>query len=265
VTSGALHRVDRGDGPDLVLVHGSASDADGWTSLFSTHGDRLHLWAYDRRGTDRSPLPAGRTSYSVAEHAEDLRAVLDEAVGRPAVVCGASFGAVVALHAARRDPGWFRGLVLIEPPLPAHDRAPPIPDDFMDEVLRLRDQVSGDAAARYFLERVLGPAGLRRMRPRWVERCAAMSAQIILDCQALQDYRPRYAQLSKLEVPTLLVGGADSVGDFPPALAALADALPDPRRVTIPDAGHMVHADAPGPFGAELMRFIDSLPPSRSG
>lgn len=240
----------------MVLVHGSAADADGWTTLFASLAGELTLWAYDRRGTERSALPPARVAYAVPDHANDLLELMDASVGHPAVVVGSSFGAVTALEAARTDPAWFRGLVLCEPPLPARDGAPPVPDAFMDELLRVRDAESGEAAGRFFLRRVLGPDAYAAMRPRWIERCAALHAQIVLDCEALQDYRPRYPGLASLNVPTLLVGGERSVSDFAPALDALDRALPQARRVTIPGAGHMVHADAPAAFADLLRDFV---------
>lgn len=259
-----LHVVHRGDGPDVVLVHGSASDADGWTTLFASAAGALSLWTYDRRGTDRSPLPPGRVAYSVADHARDLLALLDGSVGGPAVVIGSSFGAVVALAAARIDPAWFRGLVLCEPPLPAHETAPPVPDAFMDELLRVRDAESGEAAGRFFLRRVLGAEAYAAMRPRWIDRCAALHAQIVLDCQALQDHRPRYGALTKMRVPSLLVGGDRSVSDFAPALDALERAMPRARRVTVPGAGHIVHADAPAVFAELVVGFVRAVQPDAS-
>jgi len=254
-----LHVVHRGEGPDVVLVHGSAADADGWTTVFAALSSKLSLWAYDRRGTDRSPLPPGRVAYSVEDHARDLLDLLDREVGRPAVLVGSSFGAVTALEAARAQPGWVRGLVLCEPPLPAEESGPPVPDAFMDELLRLRSSESGEEAGRFFLRRVLGPEAFAAMRPRWVERCAALHAQIVLDCQALQDFRPRYRRLASLERPTLLVGGDRSPADFPPALDALAAALPGSRRVTVPNAGHIVHSDAPRAFAELIVDFVRSL------
>lgn len=251
-----LHVVTRGAGPDVVLVHGSASDADGWTTVFAHLASELTLWAYDRRGTDRSPLPPGRMTYGVDDHARDLIALFEARIGRPAVVVGSSFGAVVALHAARLEPAWFRGLVLCEPPLPPTDRDPPVPDDFMDELLRQRDEVSGEAAGRFFLRRVLGDDAFARMRPSWVERCAALWPQIILDCQALQDHPPRYAELAKIQTPALLVGGARSAAYFPPALAALERGLPNARRVEVAGAGHMIHSDRPAEFNTALRGFV---------
>lgn len=254
-----LHRVVRGDGPDLVLIHGSAADADSWTGVFATLSRSMRLWAYDRRGSSRSLLPPGRTTYSVDEHARDLLQVVSEEIGHPAVACGSSFGAVVALQAARTEPAWFRGLVLCEPPLPASDRAPPVPDDYMDELLRLRREVSSEAAGEFFLKRVLGPEGFAGLHPRWRARCASMSDAIVLDSRALQDYRPRFAQLRSLDVPALLLGGDRSAACFAPALDALESVLPRVQRRTVEGAGHMIHADATAAFNEEVARFVGSL------
>jgi len=254
-----VYRVIRGKGPALVLVHGSATDADGWTTVFAKMAGTMRLCAYDRRGTDRSPLPPGRTTYSVDEHARDLLNLLPELSHSPPIVCGSSFGAVVALHAARVDPTSIRGLVLCEPPLPASDDGLSVPDRYMAELLRRRDEVSSEAAGVYFLERVLGPEAVQRMPAPWRARCAAMVQQVVLDSQALQDYRPRYDRLRSLEVATLLLEGERSTDDFPPALDALERSLPRVERRVIAGAGHMIHADHPAAFRDEVVRFTRRL------
>ncbi len=255
----ALHRVVRGAGPSLILVHGSASDADGWTGLFSHLTSRYRLVAYDRRGTDRSPLPEGTTSYGVEEHARDLLELAAEHDDGPAIVCGSSFGAVVALQAVRIDPDRFAGLILIEPPVPADDAAPAVPDRFMRELLRRARHESGQAAGDFFLEQVLTEKALAGMPERHRAHAASHFEQIIMDCRALQAHRVGFDSIERLRTPTLLVGGERSRPMYLGGLKALAERLPRSRLVIVPGAGHMVHTDEPRPFIAALDGFVSSL------
>ncbi|MEO1235137.1 MAG: alpha/beta fold hydrolase, partial [Myxococcota bacterium] len=68
--------VVRGEGPDVVLVHGSATDREAWTTQLATLPRRFRVVAYDRRGSGTCPLPDGVESWTVAEHAADLEAVV---------------------------------------------------------------------------------------------------------------------------------------------------------------------------------------------
>jgi pimeloyl-ACP methyl ester carboxylesterase len=69
-------------------------------------------------------------------------------------------------------------------------------------------------------------------------------AEIRADSVALSAYRPRYAELSRITTPVLLLGGERSSPNFRPTLEALQRALGHARTEIIAGAGHMLHAEA---------------------
>ena len=104
-----------GSGPPLVLVHGGFSDhVTNWQEARPWLADRFSVWAVARRGRGDSSATAGHT---VEDEASDVAAVLRR-VGEPAFLLGHSYGALVALRAAARQPASVRKLVLYEPPHP---------------------------------------------------------------------------------------------------------------------------------------------------
>jgi len=246
--------IARGEGPAVLLVHGSAADAGTWTmQLAALRGD-LHMIAYHRRGTRQAPLDPGAPIPRVEDHAGDAAAVIEASGAAPLIACGSSFGAVVCLELARARPDLVRGLVLCEPPLAPADDLPATPLGFgcaFEHVTAVR---GGPAAAEMFLRIVLGD-GFDRMPPRWREQSCAGWQGIRADSLALGHYRPRYAALAGLARPVLLVAGARSRRFFRPTLDALALALPDARQLSIPAAGHMMHAENPRAFNAALVDF----------
>lgn len=255
-----LYAVRRGEGPDLILVHGSATDADGWVTQLATLTPTHRVLAYDRRGTPRSPLPDGLSAWSVAQHAEELRNLVEPGT-RPLVV-GSSFGAVCALEAARRTPNLFRGLVLIEPPLPESEEAAPMPESFMGAFDAIEAQHGGPEAATFFLRMVLGEAAFEAMPRRWRERSITTHAAIRLDCEALLTYPLDYGALGAVDVPVLLLGGGRSAPHFRATLRALERALPRAQLQILPSAGHMMHAEAARSFARLVVDFDGSLAPS---
>ncbi|MBP9205096.1 MAG: alpha/beta hydrolase [Kofleriaceae bacterium] len=251
-----LHVVRAGSGPTVVLVHGSAADHSTWSiQLASTLTAVARLVAYDRRGSGRSPpWPVTAPWWSVEAHAADLAELLaDEAT--PAVVVGSSFGAVVALELARRQPALCRAVVLCEPPMAAGDEVPVGPVGFLDELDAVAAADGAPAAATVFLRTVLGDDAFARMPRAYRDRSTAMWPAIRSDCQALAAYQPRYRQLAGLVVPTWLVGGERSAPYFAATLDALGAAIPGSERATIRAAGHMMHAEGHRQFG-ELLRVI---------
>jgi len=230
--------------PRVVLVHGSATDHTTWAiQVGSSLKDKFELVAPDRDFT--------RTT--VAEHAVDLAA----AVGARALVVGSSFGAVIALELARTRPELVAGMVLIEPPMPPSDDPSfaGAQEAFYAEFERRLREEGGPAAGEYFLRTVLGPEAYARIPPAFRERSRQRWAEIQADSVALVAYRPRYAELRTCEVPALLLGGERSAPLFRPTLEALAAVLPEAELVTIPNAGHMLHAEAPRKFADLLIRF----------
>jgi len=230
--------------PRVVLVHGSATDHTTWAiQVGSSLKDKFELVAPDRNFT--------RTT--VAEHAADLA----ELVGDDAVVVGSSFGAVITLELARTRPEIVAGMVLIEPPMPPSDdpEFAGAQKAFYAEFERRVREEGGPSAGEYFLRTVLGPEAYARIPQAFRERSRQRWAEIQADSEALIAYKPRYADLRTCEVPALLLGGERSAPLFRPTLEALAAVLPDAELVMIPNAGHMLHAEAPRKFAELLIRF----------
>lgn len=115
---------DGGDGPatgaavgrpKVVMLHGLV--ADSLASYYYTLANPVALVAdvylYDMRGHGRSEVPD--TGYTVADHVDDLEALLDAwAIDGPVHLVANSFGGVVALELARRRPERVASMVLVD-------------------------------------------------------------------------------------------------------------------------------------------------------
>ena len=99
-----------GEGPPLVLVHGTAADHSRWAPVLPAFEQHFTVNAVDRRGRGGS---GDAEDYAVDREFEDVAAVVDS-VGESAILLGHSYGALCALEAARltRNVG---KLVLYEP------------------------------------------------------------------------------------------------------------------------------------------------------
>src|ERR687891_1089718 len=107
----ALHYVQEGRGPVVVLVHGLGGFAASWRPTIEALAGQVTLLAPDLPGFGRSAKPSIR--YGLDFFAEALDAFLEALGVRPLALIGHSLGAGVALAWALRRPGRVDRLALL--------------------------------------------------------------------------------------------------------------------------------------------------------
>lgn len=266
----------RGSGESLVFVHGSASDLRSGEVQLGRVASAFRCLAYSRRyHWPNTPIPEN-ADYSMVQHVDDLQDVLRAREMCPAHLVGHSYGALVCLLLALRDPGLVRTLVLSEPPairLFVSNQPKTL------ELLRLaftrprtavavmrfgaagmapatRAARRGDLeeAMRIFGVAVLGKEYYRRLSATRREQVAANAIRAEFLGSGMAPLDP--AALRRLEIPTLLVEGMDSPAVFHRLGERLEELLPRCERVVIPGASHIVHEDAPDAFHDVVRSFL---------
>ncbi|MDD9206316.1 alpha/beta fold hydrolase, partial [Georgenia sp. 10Sc9-8] len=103
------------DGPVVVLVHGLGLSVESWDGVAAALARTLRVITYDLRGHGESGRAVGG-DYSLEAHADDLAAVLRDAVpaGAAPVVAGHSLGgAIIIAHARAASDGRIAGAVFV--------------------------------------------------------------------------------------------------------------------------------------------------------
>ncbi len=109
----SLHYVQMGRGPDVILIHGLASDLAFWyLGVMRLLSRRFRVTAFDMRGHGYSDTPP--TGYNSADLAGDLSALLDFLEIERTHLVGHSFGGSVALHFAAIHPQRVLSLTLAD-------------------------------------------------------------------------------------------------------------------------------------------------------
>lgn len=101
-----------GDGPPMLLVHGTSATLARWAPVRNTLAERYAVYAMDRRGRGLSAAEAN--PYHLRREAEDIAAVA-EAIGGDVYVVAHSYGALCTIEAALLTSA-FRRILLYEPP-----------------------------------------------------------------------------------------------------------------------------------------------------
>lgn len=239
----------RGEGPPLVLVHGTLANHTRWEPIVQTLAQHFTVYAVDRRGRGES----GDTEpYSLEREFEDVAAVVDSMSDKVNVV-GHSFGALCVLEASLLTSN-IRRLVAYEPP------PVPFPDGVMDRIQALLDAGDPEEAVITFVREIvrMPPHELERWRttPVFPARVAAAHT-IPREVNGVMAYQSKPERFKNMNVPTMLLLG----GDSPPFVRGITegwhDALPDSRIVVLPGQQHIAMDIAPDLFIQEVMRFLN--------
>jgi pimeloyl-ACP methyl ester carboxylesterase len=241
-----------GEGPPLVLVHGTAADHTRWASVLPWLEERFTVWAVDRRGRGQSGDADG---YGIEREYEDVAAVVESARDRAAVL-GHSYGGICALESARLTDRVGK-LILYEPPLGFLESPP----DVVRHLQVLLEADERDELVGYFMREVAGlPADqveLLRSLPAWEARLA-VAHTIPREERASSQYAFDPDRFRELEVPTLFLLGGDSPRAFRAAGEAAQKALPNCRVAVMPGHGHAAMDTGTDLFLTEVSRFLET-------
>lgn len=248
-----------GNGPALVLVHGTTADHTRWATILPMLEPHVTVYAMDRRGRGASGDAA---SYSLADEAADVAAVVDAvaaATGRPVDVFGHSYGAHCALEAALLT-GGMRRLAVYEPALTAIT-----PPGWLDRMEGLLAQDRREEVVTALLRDLAGLTAEQLARskadPSWPGRVAAAHT-VVRETRAEDEYRFDPSRFTELTLPALLLAGSDTPPDLAASTRALARALPGARVVTLEGQGHVAMLTAPDLLTTELLGFLRSPRPA---
>jgi pimeloyl-ACP methyl ester carboxylesterase len=224
-----LHVERWGDGPPVVLVHGSlASGADEWSEQRPLADDGYQLVVLDRRGNGSSPGDA-EDFLSDADDVADL-------LGDGAHLVGHSYGALSAMIAAARRPEATQSLTVLEGPAVAMASDDPAWRALTDEVRRLWDL---DLDDRTWVVRFLEAVGSDPTElPEELLDAAEELVPVFRGGRPFFEADLPYAELAEATFPKLVVSGGHHDG-----FEAMSDALATrigAARAVIPGAGHEI-------------------------
>jgi pimeloyl-ACP methyl ester carboxylesterase len=247
-----------GEGPPLVLVHGTTADHTRWRPLLPYLEPHATVHAVDRRGRGAS---GDAERYDVAREFEDVAAVVDAVArrsGAPVALLGHSYGGLCALGAAALS-ACVRALILYEPALAGagHD----LPRGVVDRIgSRLASRDPEGALELMMREVVRMPDAeltLVRAQPSWRARVAAAHT-IPRELRAVTGDVLRDVPLQAIAVPTLLIAGGDSPAYFRRDIDAVAGVLPDARIAVIEGQQHVADVLDPQTFAEHVLQFLAS-------
>ncbi len=263
---------DRGDPrTPVVLCDGIGCDGYIWRYLRPALAPRRTLHA-QYRGHGRSQPPRDPARVTVADLADDLVAVLDDAAISRAVLTGHSMGVQVALETWHRHPDRVAGLVLVcgAPSHPLRTfRGVRTLEDLLPlverTIMKAPRVVNGIARALLPTRLSMAIAGRLEINRHlvqpddfmpYLEGLARMDLRVFLAILAAAGQHSAEAYLGAIDVPVLVVAGARD-GFTPPVLSRdMATRIPGALMMEIADGSHTAPIERPAEIDARIMEFL---------
>jgi 3-oxoadipate enol-lactonase len=252
-------KVKREGDPTIVLLHGLLFDGGMWRAQVEPLTELGRVIVIDGPGHGKSEAPP---RFSLEDHADALGIdAFGELRIKRAVLCGLSWGGMVAMRAAIHHPMSIHGMVLLDTNADAES---------------LRDKVKYRAfiafvrrygLPRWFADRELaplmfGPKTLRERGPELMETFTRTVNGYSRDGMAraalavVVHRKDVSAKLRGVACPTLVICGKDDASTPPEFSRALAAKIRDARLEWIEECGHMSTIEAPQAVNRVLVPFV---------
>jgi pimeloyl-ACP methyl ester carboxylesterase len=107
--------VEQGSGEPMVFVHGAPADLRAWEAIREGIASRYRFIAYNQRYFGTEPWPDDGKNFSIPTLADDLATFITSFNAGPVHLVSWSFGGLVAMQVAVKNPSLVRSVILYEP------------------------------------------------------------------------------------------------------------------------------------------------------
>lgn len=245
-----------GSGQTILILHGLFGMGDNWRSIARRLESDFQCILVDLRNHGRSPHDPEMTFRVMMQ---DVYELIQDLELENVILLGHSMGGKIAMELALTYPETVDRLIIV-------DIAPKVYPPHHSQVIRairaldpaacstredaervLREYLSGDESTIQFLMK-----NLSRIPEGGFEWKANMDGIIIAYEHMMEDISFIHPYLG----PTLFVRGENSGYVLDSDLPFIHQLFPEAQFVTIPQAGHWVHADNPEGFVRAILPFL---------
>jgi len=239
-------------GIPALLLHELGGSSESWREVIPRLASDRRVIAVDFRGAGRSEKPIG--SFKLSDLADDIEALLQALrIADRVNVIGAALGSLVGALLAIRHPARPRRLMMcaVAPDMAGPTRAYVAERAEKVRVVGMRGVVEASLANSFPANHPTQRAAYRAI---YLGNDPAAYAELSL---ALARLEMTASDWGAIRAPTLVASGAH---DFlwPPDIGRqVADLIPGAKFVTMEDAGHFPHLQAPETLTSLARDFLD--------
>ena len=250
---------DSCDRATILFIHGFPFNSSMWEPQIEELADMIRVIAPDLRGHGQSDAVSG--PYPMKLLAGDCARLLEHlSSSGPVVVCGLSMGGYVALEFYRQYPEYVDALILASTRAGADSAEGKANRERLAAAAR---EKGADAVVEAMLPNLLSPQTAED-DPELVEYVEEMMRStsvegIVGALMGMKERPDSTPTLADIDVPTLIIHGADDKIIPASEAEAMHAAIEDSELVIIDDAGHLPNLEQPDAFNDAIIDFLESL------
>lgn len=247
---------EAGNGPPIIILHGLMGASDNWLTIAKQLSATNKVYSLDLRNHGRSPHSS---DFDYAALSGDVREFIeDEEIQQP-VLIGHSMGGKVAMTLALQYPLKIRKLVVVD--IAPKKYKSGYFDALIGQLLALNvDQIRSRNEADMWLSSGIPEVGVRRFLLKNLVRGESggfnWRPNLSVIHQSLPTITEGVAGQGVFEKPSLFIRGGKSKYIPDEDFENIKALFPASEFVTIENAGHWVHAEAPAAFLAAVSEFV---------
>ncbi len=258
-----LYYEETGSGRTVIFVHEFAGDMRSWEPQMRHFGRSYRCISYNARGYPPSDVPPESASYSQANAADDIKAVLDAAGADDAHVVGLSMGGFATLHFGFRHPKRARSLCVGGC---GYGAEPEQRERFQAEADATANLLTTGGMAKFADAYAHGPTrvqfenkdprGFAEFKRMLAEHSALGSANTQLGVQrARPSLYTLVDEMKNLTVPTLIITGDEDWPCLMPGILMKRN-IPRSALAVMPNAGHAINLEDPDDYNRIVGDFL---------
>ena len=248
-----LHYRELGEGQPLVILHGLFGNSDNWQTHANKLSEYFRVILVDQRNHGRSDW-SDEFSYDLM--AEDLNELFIELNIKKAIVLGHSMGGKTAIRFTQLHPSKVEKLIVVDigvKEYPMHHT------EILNSLHSIElDKITTRSEAEEILSKYISSNGVRQFLLKnlyWIEKgklAWRMNIPVLeKEMPAILTVLPN----NEVFTSTLFIRGMLSNYILDEDIPQLEDQFTDLQLISIENAGHWVHAEAPLEFIEKVLEF----------
>jgi 3-oxoadipate enol-lactonase len=242
----------------VVLLHAFPLNSRMWAPQVEALAPFRRVITPDYPGFGSSPRPCAQPD--VRYYAEGVLDLLDRLGLEKVVLGGLSMGGYVAFAALRLFPERISALIL------ANTRPDPDAADVKEtrrETARRVAEEGVEVLPKLQMERLLAHDTLENKKEvvEFVHDIILESSPdgVVAALGAMRDRPDSTDLLGKINIPSLVLGGAEDALSTPQIMGEMAEKIPNSHHLTFSGAGHLSNLESPKEFNAALLEFLEQV------